>query len=154
MDSMPPATMTCASPALMAWAASMTALSPEPHTLFTVTALTVAGTPALSIAWRAGAWPTPPCTTLPMMTSLMSLIGTPERSMAALMAIAPSSGALSDDSAPRNLPIGVRAAETMTGVRDLSAMVGSLAGGGRAYNFTHHRSAQITSRKSGVPRQG
>ena len=39
-----------ASPALIACAASMTAFSPEPQTLFTVTADTVAGTPASSAA--------------------------------------------------------------------------------------------------------
>ena len=114
---MPPATMTSASPALIACAASMTDLSPEPHTLLIVTALTVAGMPDLSSACRAGACPTPPWMTLPMMTSWTSSAGTPARSSAARMATAPSSGAVSGASAPRNLPIGVRAAATMTGVR-------------------------------------
>src|ERR1035437_5434308 len=41
---MPPATSSCASPALMACAASITACSPEPHTLLMVYAGTVAGT--------------------------------------------------------------------------------------------------------------
>ena len=45
------------------------------------------------------------------------------RLTAALMAMAPSSGAVSDYSEPRNFPIGVRAAATMTGIRDLSDMV-------------------------------
>src|SRR5213592_1833431 len=36
MDSMPPATTHCSSPALIAWAASITALRPEPQTLLTV----------------------------------------------------------------------------------------------------------------------
>ena len=114
--------MTSASPALIACAASITALSPEPHTLLTVTALTVAGMPDLSSAWRAGACPTPPWMTLPMMTSCTSPPSMPARSSAARMATAPSSGAETDDSPPRNLPIGVRAAETMTGMRVASGM--------------------------------
>src|SRR5439155_1197126 len=40
---MPPATMHCASPALIAWAASITALSPEPQTLLTVSAGSCSG---------------------------------------------------------------------------------------------------------------
>ena len=116
-DNRPPATIACASPALIAWAASMTALSPEPQTLLTVTAEIVAGTPAASIAWRAGAWPTPPCTTFPMMTSFRASGATPARSMAARMATAPSCGADKELNAPRNRPTGVRAAERMTGVR-------------------------------------
>src|SRR6476659_8295999 len=123
---MPPATMTSASPALIACAASMTALSPEPHTLLTVTALTVAGMPDLSNACRAGAWPTPPWMTLPMMTSWTSPAGTPDRSNAAVMATAPSSGAESGASEPRNFPIGVLAAATMTGVRFGSDMRGNV----------------------------
>src|ERR1043165_10049186 len=49
----------------------------------------------------------------------MSSIETPERCTAARIAIAPSSGALSALRPPRNLPIGVRAAATMTGCREL-----------------------------------
>src|SRR5437763_1609024 len=67
-----------------------------------------------------------------MITSCTSFAETPERSSAARMAAAPRSGALSDESAPRNLPIGVRAAETMTGVREASAM--SLSSG-RAWSM-------------------
>ncbi len=55
MDSMPPATTSRASPARTACAASMTALSPDPHTLFTVSAGIVAGSPPFTAAWRAGA---------------------------------------------------------------------------------------------------
>ena len=40
MLSMPPATMTPASPSRIAWSASMTALRPEPQTLLTVVAPT------------------------------------------------------------------------------------------------------------------
>src|SRR5438876_4764765 len=58
-----------------------------------------------------------------MMTSCTSSAGTLERFSASRMATAPSSGALRVESAPRNLPMGVRAAPTMTGVRDLSGIV-------------------------------
>ncbi len=50
MDSMPPATIRLASPARMAWAASITALSPDPHTLLTVSAGIVAGRPLCTAA--------------------------------------------------------------------------------------------------------
>src|SRR3954469_17970812 len=103
-------------------AASITAFRPEPQTLLMVMALTLDGTPALSIAWRAGACPTPPWMTLPMMTSFTSLAGTPDFSSAARIAVAPSSGAESAQTEPRNLPIGGRAADTMTGMRDVSGM--------------------------------
>ena len=43
MLSMPPATTSDASPARIAWSASMTALSPEPQTLLTVSAPTESG---------------------------------------------------------------------------------------------------------------
>jgi hypothetical protein len=46
IDSIPPATMTSASPSAMTRAPSMTDSSPEPHTLFTVTQGTVFGMPA------------------------------------------------------------------------------------------------------------
>jgi hypothetical protein len=48
MFSIPPATRRDASPALMAWAASITAFSPEPQTLLTVWAGTDSGRPALT----------------------------------------------------------------------------------------------------------
>ena len=37
--------------------------------MFTVSAGTVPGMPAAIAAWRAGACPTPPCSTLPSTTS-------------------------------------------------------------------------------------
>jgi hypothetical protein len=49
-----------------------------------------------------------------MMTSSMSAASTFDRSRAALMAAAPRSEALKEEKAPRNFPIGVRAAETIT----------------------------------------
>src|SRR5437016_2413444 len=44
----------------------------------------------------------------------------PARRTASRIAIAPSSGAVSEDRPPRNLPIGVLVAATITGIRDLS----------------------------------
>jgi hypothetical protein len=55
-----------------------------------------------------------------MITSPTASGAMPARLTASLIAIAPSSGADRDDSPPRNLPIGVRAAEMITGIRDLS----------------------------------
>src|SRR5687768_14456955 len=59
-----------------------------------------------------------------MITSCTSPGATPERFRASRMAMPPSSGALNEERAPRNFPIGVRAAPTMTGVRDLSDIAG------------------------------
>src|SRR6266513_123375 len=64
--------------------------------------------------------------TWPIMTSWTSSAGTFERLSASRMAMAPSSGALNAERAPRNFPIGVLAAPTITGVRDLSDIVTSL----------------------------
>ena len=69
MLSMPPAAISSASPARIAWAASMTALSPEPHTLLTVKAAMVSGSPAFRAACRAGFWPSPAWMTFPKMAS-------------------------------------------------------------------------------------
>ena len=69
MFSMPPATMSSASPARIADAPSITAFRPEPQTLLMVMAPTLSGRPAFSAAWRAGAWPTPAWSTLPMIAS-------------------------------------------------------------------------------------
>ena len=62
IDSMPPATATSMSPTRMAWSASITAFSPEPHTLLIVSAATWSGSPPLSAACRAGFWPSPALT--------------------------------------------------------------------------------------------
>ena len=113
MLSMPPATMTSASPARMADAPIITAFSPEPQTLLMVVALTPSGSPALSAACRAGAWPAPAWSTWPMIASSMRSGAIPARSTAARMAMAPRSVAGVVESPPPNLPIGVRAAERM-----------------------------------------
>src|SRR5438552_1671752 len=79
MLSMPPATTTSASPSAITRAPSITASRPDPHTLLTVTQGVVFGSPAYNAAWRAGAWPTPPCSTWPMKTVLTSSGFTPAR---------------------------------------------------------------------------
>ena len=113
MLSIPPATTRSTSPQRTPCAASITAFKPEPHTLLIVSAATVGGSPARSAACRAGAWPTPAESTLPRMTSSMSAGSTPARATASRTAIAPSSVTGNDESDPRNLPIGVRHAESM-----------------------------------------
>ncbi len=69
MLSNPPANTSELSPALMLWAACITACRPLPHTLLTVTQLVVSGRPAFRAAWRAGFCPSPACSTQPMTTS-------------------------------------------------------------------------------------
>ena len=107
MLSIPPATATSASPARISAAASMIAFSPEPQTRLIVVALVVTGRPALSAAWRAGAWPTPAWRTWPMRTSSTAVpSGSPERSTAARIATPPSSVAGTVESAAAELADG------------------------------------------------
>ena len=68
IDSIPPAMAMSYSPQRMSFAAYITDLSPEPQTLFTVTAPAATGMPAPMPACRAGACPTAACSTLPMIT--------------------------------------------------------------------------------------
>src|SRR5215218_3839429 len=113
IDSMPPATYTSPSPALMDAAASMIDFSPDPHTRLIVVAGVVSARPAWRRALRAGACPAPACRTWPMRTSSIGAsAGSPDRSTAARIATAPSSVAGTEASAPPNFPIGVRAADT------------------------------------------
>src|SRR5690606_35014446 len=114
MLSIPPATTTSASPARIAWYAIATVLRPEPHTLLTVTAPTEDGNPARIAAWRAGAWPTPAGSTHPINTSSTAAPSIFARRNASAMATAPSWGAVRELRAPPKLPIGVRAALTIT----------------------------------------
>src|ERR1017187_9707262 len=86
----------------------------EPHILLTVVAGTLAGNPAPSAAWRAGAWPIPADRTQPMMTSSTSAPATPESTSAALMAAEPSCGAVTVAKAPWKAPTGVRRAAKIT----------------------------------------
>src|SRR3954468_12664345 len=117
IDSMPPATATSMSPTRMPWSASMTAFNPDPQTLLIVSAATRSGSPPWSAAWRAGFCPRPAETTLPMMHSSTIPGSMPARRTASAMASAPSCGAVNPFSAPRNLPVGVRTAETITDSR-------------------------------------
>ena len=114
MLSIPPATMVSASSSATACAASMTDFKPDPHTLFTVKHSTDFGKPAKTAACRAGACPTPAGRTLPMITSFTSESTTPALLIASRTTSAPSLGAESDESVPRNDPMGVRQALAMT----------------------------------------
>src|SRR5712691_6053723 len=140
IDSMPPATATSMSPTRMPWSASMTALSAEPHTLLIVSAATWSGRPPLSAAWRAGFCPRPADTTLPMMHSSTISGSMPARRTASATTSAPSCVAVNPLSAPRNFPVGVRTADTMTDSRttNLDALDGIRAEK-RVQAFQDHR---------------
>src|ERR1700754_3795017 len=114
IDSMPPATMTFAEPALMRSCASMIAFMPDPHTLLMVVQPVAFGNPAASAAWRAGAWPRLAGSTQPMMTSETSSAFTPDWSSAALMAVAPSVVVGTPVNWPSMEPMAVRLAPAMT----------------------------------------
>ena len=114
MLSMPPATTILAEPALMTSWANITARMPEPQTLEMVVQPTPFGSPAPSAACRAGAWPRPADSTLPMNTSSTASPAKPARSSAARMAAAPSCGPVRPMRSPWKPPIGVRAAAAMT----------------------------------------
>ncbi len=104
---MPPATMMSASPNIIACAASITALSPEPHTLLIVIHSTVSGNPANKAACRAGACPTPAVRMQPIITSSMSLFLSPARLIASSTTIAPRRVADNELRLPPKEPIGV-----------------------------------------------
>ncbi len=106
----------------MAWAASMTALSPDPQTLLMVMAGTEAGIPPRMAACRAGACPPPAPTTFPMITSSTAPGSIPALLTASRTVRAPSSVAGSVERPPRNRPMGVRTPERITGVLALSVM--------------------------------
>ena len=150
MDSMPPATTTSASPARIACRASITALRPEPQTLFTVNAPTVSGRPAPRAAWRAGFCPAPAVRTWPRTTSSTSFGSAPARATASFTTRAPSSVAGSGASAPRNRPTGVRAAEqshTGGAAAEAAAVADMEEEGGR-------RRGSGSARGNGVSRPG
>ena len=111
---MPPATTIRASPNPIAWLAMIMVMMLDPHTLLTVVAPTEWGMPAPMEACRAGAWPRPADRTQPMYTSSTRLPGNPIRFNASAMAMLPSFVAGTPLKMPLKLPIGVRAALTMT----------------------------------------
>src|SRR5262245_34121765 len=128
---MPPATTTSVSSAAMPWAASITDFRPEPQTLLIVSAATFGGSPAWIAAWRAGAWPSPAETTLPMMTSSTPSGETPARAIASLTTMPRSWGAVNPLSDPRNFPVGTRTAERMTASRIVRLLaIREVTGGG------------------------
>src|SRR5579871_1887018 len=114
MDSIPPATTIELFPVCTACAARATAFNPEPQTLLIVMAPVAGDNPPKIAACRAGFWPSPAETTLPMMHSSTMAGAMPARRTASRTTIAPSCGAANVFSAPRNLPVGVRTAATMT----------------------------------------
>src|SRR5437016_2950783 len=114
IDSMPPARTTSAEHARIMSDANITACSPEPHTLLTVTAPTRSGRPADNAAWRAGFCPRPAEITFPMMTSSMSAGTRPARFTASAIAVLPSLTASTFRKARPYLPTGVREAPART----------------------------------------
>lgn len=102
MFSIPPATCASAIPSWIFMLAMLTAFNPDAQTLLIVVDSTLVPSPANMAAWRAGACPTPPWSTLPIYTSLISSCGTEERSMAALIACEPRTGAGTVVNAPLN----------------------------------------------------
>src|SRR5262245_18233358 len=114
MFSMPPERIVFASPTLMVCVASLTAYSPEPHTLLMVSAPTLGCTPPWINAWRAGAWPSPAVSTLPRITSSTVSGSSLVRVRVSLITPAASLGAGIVERPPMKRPIGVRNAETMT----------------------------------------
>ena len=113
MLSIPPVTTRSDRPNCICCAPKAVAFMPEAHTLFTVTASVSYGMPANTAACRAGAWPTPAESTLPIYTSSMCAGSVPAAVQAARMASAPSRVAERVESRPISPPMGVLLADTM-----------------------------------------
>ena len=109
---------------MMSWA-SMVAFMPEPQTLLMVVAPVASGSPAPRAAWRAGAWPWPAGSTLPMKTSSIRSGASFGALQGARIAWEPSLWALKGESSPMKRPSGVRAAERMTTGSEAAAMANS-----------------------------
>src|SRR2546421_578732 len=90
------------------------ALSPEPKSRLTLTAVVFSGRPAFRVASRALNASSPTWPTHPRMTSSTASGDTPLRSTAALTACAPSSEVGTSLKAPANLPMAVRTAPATT----------------------------------------
>ena len=114
MLSMPPAITTSASPQRIVWIARCTALSPEPQSLFRVSAGTSYGRPAATAAWRAGFCPAPAVRIWPRITSSTLLAAMPVFASKLRIRTALRSVAASVDRAPWKLPMAVRVAATIT----------------------------------------
>ena len=102
------------------------------HTLFTVVHSVESGSPAALAAWRAGAWPIPADSTLPIQHCSTAALSTPALLMAPSIAAAPSCGAVSEDKEPLKPPIGVRTAATMHTSARAAAVARPRAPGGVA----------------------
>ena len=123
MFSIPPATTSSLSPALIDCAASITPLSPDPQTLLTVNAPTLTGIPAKMADCRAGFCPNPAETTLPIITSSTCFDWTLALFTDSPIAMAPSLGAGIPTRLLPNFPMAVLHAERMTasGMRKVSS---------------------------------
>ena len=121
MFSIPPATTSSLSPALIDCAASITPLSPDPQTLLTVNAPTLTGIPAKMADCRAGFCPNPAETTLPIITSSTCFDCTLALFTDSPIAMAPSLGAGIPTRVLPNFPMAVLHAERMTasGMREV-----------------------------------
>src|SRR4051812_7029165 len=136
MLSMPPDKTMLAEPALMMSCASIVAFMPEPQTLLMVVAPVASGNLAPRAAWRAGAWPCPAGSTLPMKISSIRSVPSLARSSAAPITWEPSLWALSGERSPMKRPNGVRAAERMTTGSGV-AVIGE-SPGARELDYNHH----------------
>src|SRR5690606_12900148 len=92
----------------------MLALMPAPPSLLMVVAPAAWGMPAPRGAWRAGAWPRPAGSTQPMTTSSTWSAARLACASAPSMAVAPRVGVGTPVNWPRNEPMAVRLAPTMT----------------------------------------
>src|SRR5580704_6596376 len=127
IDSVPPATITCAAPARIRSAAMAIACNPEEQNRFTVIAEVSIGSPARSAAIRATFIPCSPSGIAhPRITSAISFASSPgTRARASLIAnAAKSSGRVARNDPLNAFPTGVRTEETITG----SAMATSQTG--------------------------
>src|SRR5215467_11735540 len=117
MDSVPPATITCAEPPRMRSAASAMACNPDEQKRLMVIAEVSTGRPARSAAMRATFIPCSPSgMAQPRITSSISLGSSPgTRASASLMASAArSSGRVARNEPLEARPTGVRTEETIT----------------------------------------
>src|SRR5258708_2566338 len=88
---------------------------------------------------RAGFGPPPACRALPKIVSSTCCGCTPARSTAAFAATTPISAAESEASEPPNLPMGVRAAETMYTLFNRNSLTFQSSKLQKKHNHRHHR---------------
>src|SRR5689334_20010697 len=114
MLSMPPATTTSCDPSIMDCAPNIMAFIPDAQTLFTSVQGILNPSPDAAATCVAGAWPRPDEMTFPTNNSSTTDASIPALLTAALYAIPASCIAEREASDAPKLPIGVRAAETIT----------------------------------------